>query len=68
MKPMTRDHMFGMYQGDRVMVVGVPDEIGDLDGLCEIEYPDPLSNDPPGTRKRVRWGDVHLTEGVQHQG
>lgn len=61
--------MFGMYAREHVMVVGVPEDIADLDGTCLIEYYSPLSLPPVGTQRRVRWGDVTDLNGpaVGHQ-
>ncbi len=50
--------MFGVYECDHVMFLGVPDEIGDNDRTCLIEYHSPLTSPPVGTRNEVRWGDV----------
>jgi len=57
-KLLPRDSMFGMYRGERVMVIAVPDDVSDVNAECEVEYLSPLASVPKDTRARVRWGDV----------
>ncbi len=62
MARLTRDRHFGMYEGTRVMIVAAEDPtLKGPDSLVEIEYTDPLSDQPEGARRIVRWGDVGPT-------
>jgi hypothetical protein len=54
--------MYGRYGPDRVMVIGVPDEIGDLEGDALIYFDSPLHT-KYGERVRVKWREVEDLDG-----
>lgn len=59
MKAVQRGELFGLYMGDAVTVIGLPDDPRDLNATCEVELCGPTEP----KKMTVRWGDVQDLSG-----
>jgi hypothetical protein len=65
MQPVTRGTVFGGYRREAVMVIAMddPDDVGEDDAMCEVEFYGPLSETPVGTRMVVHLSAIEYLSG-----